>query len=304
MKPKDLFFFNRSDRGVLLFFLLLLVGGLALMGWLGGGGGRGAAGSVDSTAATDRPQPRFADTDEAHPSKAYEPYAVAPAHVPERFPFDPNTADSSQLLRLGLQPWQVRNIYRYRAAGGIYRRPADFARLYGLTRRQYRELEPYIRISDDYLPAATRYATATPVTADTIRRHPAKLGPTERVDLNAADTTLLMRVPGIGPYFAARIVNYRQRLGGYAHTEQLREIDDFPEQALGYFVTGGGVQRLKVNRLRLGELRRHPYINYYQAKAIVDYRRLHGPLTSLDQLRLLDDFTAADIDRLRPYVEF
>ena len=73
----------------------------------------------------------------------------------ETFPFDPNTADSTQLLRLGLQPWQVRNIYKYRSRGGIYRKKEDFAKLYGLTVKDYRRLEPYIRISSDYLPAAT-----------------------------------------------------------------------------------------------------------------------------------------------------
>ena len=75
----------------------------------------------------------------------------------ERFVFDPNTADSSQLLRLGLQPWQVRNILKYRAKGGVYREPTDFARVYGLTVKQYRELEPYIRISPDYRPASEVY---------------------------------------------------------------------------------------------------------------------------------------------------
>ena len=69
--------------------------------------------------------------------------------------FDPNTADSTTLLSLGLQRWQVRNIYRYRRAGGIYRRKEDFARLYGLTAGQYRQLEPYIRIGADYQPAVT-----------------------------------------------------------------------------------------------------------------------------------------------------
>ena len=68
----------------------------------------------------------------------------------ERFAFDPNTADSTQLLRLGLKPWQVRSIYRYRAKGGVFSEPADFARVYGLTLKQYRELEPYIRIGRDY----------------------------------------------------------------------------------------------------------------------------------------------------------
>ena len=73
----------------------------------------------------------------------------------ETFPFDPNTADSTQLLRLGLQPWQVHNIYKYRSRGGIYRKKEDFAKLYGLTVKDYRRLEPYIRISSDYLPAST-----------------------------------------------------------------------------------------------------------------------------------------------------
>jgi DNA uptake protein ComE-like DNA-binding protein len=76
-------------------------------------------------------------------------YYATESQKVERFPFDPNTADSTQLLRLGLQPWQVRNIYKYRAHGGIYRQKEDFARLYGLTVKQYRELEPYIRISSD-----------------------------------------------------------------------------------------------------------------------------------------------------------
>ena len=71
--------------------------------------------------------------------------------------FDPNTADSTQLLALGLTPWQVRNIYRYRAAGGVYTCPEDFAQLYGLTVKKYRELLPYIRISDDYRMAADVY---------------------------------------------------------------------------------------------------------------------------------------------------
>lgn len=222
-------------------------------------------------------------------------------------PFDPNTADSTQLLSLGLQPYQVRNIYHYRAKGGVYRRPSDFARLYGLTAKQYRELEPYIRISADYLPASEVYAVhdERPKASSDSLRYPVKLRNSERIALNLADTTLLRRVPGIGAYYARRIVAYRQRLGGYAHARQLLEIDDFPEEALPFFtVDAGDIQRLDINRLSLSQLKRHPYINYLQARAICDYRRLKGPLASLDQLRLLSAFTADDIERLRPYVRF
>lgn len=220
--------------------------------------------------------------------------------------FDPNTADSTLLLSLGLQPWQVRSIYRYRAKGGIYRQPSDFARLYGLTVKQYKELLPYIHISDEYKPAAEVYGRTDAVRSgrDTLR-YPVKLQPGQYVTLDDADTASLRKVPGIGRYYASRIVRYRNDLGGYVSVAQLSEIEGIPEAALSYFrVTGGAVRKLNLNRLTLKELKHHPYINFYQARRIIDYRRLKGPLHSIDDLRLLKDFTQRDIERLRPYVEF
>lgn len=220
--------------------------------------------------------------------------------------FDPNTADSTLLLSLGLQPWQVRSIYRYRAKGGIYRQPSDFARLYGLTVKQYKELLPYIHISNEYKPAAEMYGRTDAVRSgrDTLR-YPVKLQPGQYVTLDDADTASLRKVPGIGRYYASRIVRYRNDLGGYVSVAQLSEIEGIPEAALSYFrVTGGAVRKLNLNRLTLNELKHHPYINFYQARRIIDYRRLKGPLHSIDDLRLLKDFSQRDIERLRPYVEF
>jgi DNA uptake protein ComE-like DNA-binding protein len=230
----------------------------------------------------------------------YVSYAV-PTRKIEQFPFDPNTADSVQLWRLGLQSWQIRNIYKYRAQGGVYRRKEDFARLYGLTIKDYRRLEPYIRISSDYQPAALLVKEEV---RDTLR-YPVKIKEDERVVLNTADTTQLKRVPGIGGYYAGEIVRYGRRLGGYVSVDQLDEIDDFPVDSKKYFVISHPEPvQLEINRLTLQQLKRHPYLNFYQAKAILEYRRLHGPLKSLDDLRLSKDFSAEDIARLKPYVSF
>ena len=222
----------------------------------------------------------------------------------ETFDFDPNTADSTQLLRLGLQPWQVRNIYRYRARGGIYRTKEDFARVYGLTVKDYRRLAPHIRISADYRPAATLVAERPGAERDTLR-YPVKIKDGEHIVLNTADTAQLKRVPGIGSYYARQVVRYGQRLGGYVSLDQLDEIEGFPQEAKRYMtIDSPHPQLMNVNKLTLNELRRHPYLNYYQAKAIQDYRRLHGPLHSLDDLRLSRDFTPADLQRLKAYVCF
>jgi len=138
-----------------------------------------------------------------------------------------------------------------------------------------------------------------------VPRYPVKIREGEHVVLNTADTTALKTVPGIGPYFARKIVQYGQRLGGYVSVDQLDEIEDFPLDAKNYLVIGDAHPRkLNLNQLSLSELKRHPYINYYRARAITDYRRLHGPIHSLNDLSLSKDFPPEVIRRLEPYVEF
>ena len=314
MKWKEFFYLQKSDRQVLIVLLTVVVVALTLLYILGE--------RYEATGtATDSQSPEkisSSDTD----SSSLGDNQVSPTKL---FPFDPNTADSTELLRLGLKPWQIKNIYRYRAKGGVYSRPSDFARLYGLTVKQYRTLEPYIRISPDYLPASTLYpekdsrqfgssnaysSIRSSGDPSSINNHPAssyspKLSPGESVVLNIADTTVLKRVPGIGSYFARAIMRYGIRLGGYCRVEQLREINGFPEEALPYFtIQDPKVRQLNVNQLTLEELRRHPYINFYQARAILDYRRLHGQLHSLDDLKLLKEFPPEAIKQLEPYVCF
>ena len=138
-----------------------------------------------------------------------------------------------------------------------------------------------------------------------VPRYPVKIKEGEHVILNTADTTALKTVPGIGPYFARKIVQYGERLGGYVSVDQLDEIEDFPLDAKDYLVIKNpSPRKLNINQLSLNDLKRHPYINYYRAKAIMDYRRLHGPIQSLDDLRLYKDFPQETIDRLAPYVAY
>lgn len=307
MRFRDFHYVRRSDRRVIFFLLaVFIVVSLALLVFHGKETMYTASGNDDSAAVGWR--------DYRHGyykyrrGKGNKYYAVRGRAV-SRFPFDPNTADSTELLALGLEPWQVRNIYKYRAKGGVFRKKEDFGRVYGLTNRQYRDLAPLIRIGSDYQPYTSRGYQNVPYdeAPDSVpgRRFPAKLRQGERIDLNDADTVLLLKVPGIGSYFARQIVRKRKMLGGFYSVRQLLEIQDMPEEALPYFeVNPAKVHRLNVNKLSLVELRRHPYINYYQAKAIVDYRRLYGEIHDMGQLKLMKYFTPDDFERLRHYIEY
>jgi len=296
---KEFLYFNKSDRRVILFLLTIAVSALVAFFFLGGD-------EVSNAGYGYKSNSHKYDNNYSYRHYPHKYYYVA-GQKAELFPFDPNTADSTELLRLGLRPWQVRNIYKYRSHGGMYRTSTDFARLYGLTQKQFHEMQPYIRIGSDYKPAsllpevAARQAHHDSIVA----KYSLKIKGGEHVLLNSADTAMLQRIPGIGSYYAREIENYRRRLGGFSSVEQLKEIDGFPESALKYFTASStGVAKLNVNKLSLNQLKRHPYISFYQARDIVDYRRLRGPLKSLDDLRLLKDFPPEEIERLRPYVEF
>ena len=189
--------------------------------------------------------------------------------------------------------------------------PADTLKKDSFRRPYYHRDTVYVRTKviyrdrPDYSGKRTLPRSASEPRDSFAPRHPVKIKEGEHVILNTADTTALQTIPGIGPYFARKIVQYGERLGGYISVDQLDEIEDFPLESKRYLVIQNAKPRqLNINQLSLNELKRHPYLNYYQARAIMDYRRLHGPIQSLDDLRLSKDFPQEAIDRLAPYVAY
>lgn len=218
-------------------------------------------------------------------------------------PFDPNTADSVTFLDLGLPSWMAKNILRYRAKGGTFRRPEDFKKIYGLTEEQYAVLLPYIHIPEPHSHKDTIRLYTRQEENDTteVYKYPAGT----LVDLNGADTTELKKIPGIGSGIARMIVGYRTRLGGFYAVSQLEEIHLATKELHPWFtVNPGAIRRLNLNKASVERLKAHPYINFYQAKVIVEYRKKKGHLRSLKQLSLYEEFTPEDMERIAHYVCF
>lgn len=233
----------------------------------------------------------------------------------ESFVFDPNTADTTALLRLGFPRWMVRSILRYRARGGRYQVREDVKAIYGMTPELYERIEKFISIDQRYKPydraevEAERRAARTKATdsvavpvADAV---PAKLTGSMRLDLNEADSAALCRIPGIGPYRARQIVGLRNRLGGFVGVEQLRDVEGLPDSCLRWLgVSPCEVRKLDINRASLLAMKRHPYIGGRRAVDIDRLRRQNGRISSLWQLSLLPSFSPADLERLQPYITF
>jgi DNA uptake protein ComE-like DNA-binding protein len=129
------------------------------------------------------------------------------------------------------------------------------------------------------------------------------------IELNAADTVLLMKIPGVGSSFARRITGYRNLLGGYYRLQQLQEVygmyEELYEKITPYLrVDTALIRTMALDSLSIGEIKMHPYFNFYQAKAIVELRKKKGKVGSIDELAALKEFTPADIERIRRYVRF
>lgn len=229
----------------------------------------------------------------------YQNYTSTKHIVPySLFTFDPNTVDSVGFTRLGLKPYMASNILKYRRKGGKFRTTADFSRVYGISPDKFKELEPYIAIKEvPKLKVDTILAPKKVFKQDII------------VDLNSADTTLLMQVKGIGRGYAKGIVRFRKETGGFTSVDQLHEIygmrpENFDKIRPFCTVNTALIQRIKVNTASVERLNAHLYINFYQAKALFELRRNKGKLKEMSDLKNLQEFSSEDLNKLKPYLSF
>ena len=194
------------------------------------------------------------------------------------FPFNPNTLTEEEWLQMGLTERQVRNILNYKAKGGKFYSKNDLGKLYAISEEDFAQLEPFI-----VLPEVARGKNANTKTASqsgvstgstTATTAPTEKKPIPIVDLNTVDSTTLVVLPQIGPYTAVRIMEFREKLGGFVDKEQLRDVkgmDDARFAAIQpYIILGRDAQNRRQPRrfqdfgepslpqLRAGEAHRQP----------------------------------------------
>lgn len=210
------------------------------------------------------------------PENAGRPASARPAgRKVESFRFDPNTVSLEELVRLGLSERQARTILNYREKGGKFRCREDFRKMYTVSDSLYGRLEKFIEIP--------------------------------KVELNAADSAGLVTLKGIGPYFAKRILEYRNALGGFYDITQLLEVrgmDSLRFEGLkeSVCVDTGLIMKFPLDSIPEEDLSKHPYIGKNAAKAIC---RLRGIEAITDSILLKESILdSSTIDRVKNYLLF
>jgi competence protein ComEA len=219
---------------------------------------------------------------------------------------DPNTATEAQWRSIGVSSAQYRVINNYLQKGGRFKSKEDLKKIYSITPEVYNRIEPYLVIKTEIpSPATTAPPAYSPAQSSNQQKNTTNL----IVELNTADTTLLQALPGIGPSFARRIVNYRNKLGGFYNKQQLMEVFGMDEERLSGFennitVNPAYIKRLDINSATAFELQQHPYIDKQLSLLIVSYRNQHGRYRNIEDFRklaLVNEYLTA---QLQPYLSF
>ena len=217
------------------------------------------------------------------------------------FEFDPNTLDEASWKKLGVREKTIATIQNYLSKGGKFYKPEDIDKIWGLTNDEVERLLPFVKIDDSKFRRQYEQRTYTNNVADKPKYVP------KLVDINLADTTAFIALPGIGSKLSQRIISFREKLGGFYKVEQVGETFGLPDSVFQKIrprlsISSAAVKKININTATVEELKIHPYIRYQMANAIVAYRKQHGNFvlpTDIKKILLVSDDA---FNKVSPYL--
>jgi len=130
-----------------------------------------------------------------------------------------------------------------------------------------------------------------------------------KLELNLCDTAEIVVIPQFGSKRAQRLVEYREKLGGFYSFEQLKEVYilqnievDFLKKYFKLDISL--IRKINVNNATYKELVTHPYIDSYLAKLLINYREKNGKFSSMEEIQKATNAYQELIEKLRYYIEF
>lgn len=220
----------------------------------------------------------------------------------ELFYFDPNTTSTADWKRLGLKDKTIATIEKYLAKGGRFYKKEDLGKIWGLHKDEVGRLTPYVQIN-----------TVKPAAYNSDKQFEQKKYTKEvyipaLVDINTADTSLFIALPGIGSKLSQRIINFREKLGGFYKVEQIGETFGLPDSTFlkvkaRLKIKSNQLRQININTASVDELKLHPYLRYALANAIVQYRTQHGNYAAITDLKKIMTITEDIYNKAAPYLK-
>jgi len=207
-----------------------------------------------------------------------------------KFKFDPNSVALEELVELGLTQKQAAVIIKYREKGGVFKTKEDLKKIYVLPNGFYDQ------VKDSIFIGSLKNIENSKANENSKRDHEklmiGKSNSTRKnnysvnqkvlsIELNEADSVTLLNLPGIGPYYANKIIEYRNKAGGFICAEQLMDIKGIDSSRFALFSHNVFADTLKIakkdlNKATMNELSSNPYVGLYLARSIIRFREIAG----------------------------
>jgi len=221
----------------------------------------------------------------------------------ELFYFDPNKATPDEWKKLGIKEKTIYTIQNYLNKGGHFYKPSDLEKIYGLKPGDCARLESYVKIESQ----SKNHFTDTPNSDFKKIEQEPPVSRSKTIDINSADTTAFISLPGIGNKLASRIVNFREKLGGFYSIDQVGEtyaLADTTFRKIKKYLalSNATVKTFNINTATKDEMKSHPYMKWAIANAIVEFRNQHGDFSSLEDLKKISLITDEIFLKIKPYL--
>ncbi len=232
-------------------------------------------------------------------SSSGKKYSTVKAEV---FFFDPNTASVNDWIRLGIKEKTAQTIQKYISKGGKFYKPEDIKKIWGLHPSDVERLLPYVSIKNktkEYPQYEKKEYTKN------TNSYSRKV--IQNVDVNLADTTEYIALPGIGSKLSQRIIAFREKLGGFYSIDQVGETYFLPDSTFQkikpYLVLNSkSIKQININSASVDEMKSHPYLRYNLANAIFQYRKQHGNFNSVEDVKKIMLVTDEIYNKAAPYL--
>lgn len=188
-------------------------------------------------------------------------------------PFNPNFITDYRAYVLGLSTAEVDRLQAFRAKNKYVNSAKEFQQVTQVSDEWLAKHKEYFKFPD--FAQKSSFSSAKPTVV--------------RKNINTATYEDLVAINGIGDYSAKKIIQERDKFGGFVSAKQFRFIERLPANV--YVVlekhftvnTRPVVVKIDINRANIDDLQQIPYINYKVARSIVVYRsKQDQPLTQKD----------------------
>ena len=232
--------------------------------------------------------------------KTYAAKKIAPQQTLQPFRFDPNEVSIQELNSMGLPSKVAHQLVNYRNKGGSFEKKEDVQKLYSLSAHHYQQLVPFMLFKKPSSSATSSPSYTTPSIKKSYRN--------TQIDINTATIDEWQQLNGIGPFYAKKIVSFREKLGGFVTIAQVGTTYGLPDSVFqkinAQLLLSSLTPSLKVNTISVAQLKAHPYIKKHQAIAIINYRKNHGAFDSIEKFKKVKVFSEKDLKRIAPYLSF